>query len=501
MSAPADLAAAIGLPAVRVLDRLPFTAPTAAIPEAPAPPAEGPVDRLPELPALRLLAGGKDSGPGQPAPERPIVLDEGVGEPLTQAAFSDGVVRSACEMIAMHGRHRALRPLGERAATEDRVLTYLDAIAVTGGACVATILAWWEESLEVPDPWKTWTAALALGTLDGADALEALTFGLRRLPPALGDHAAAAAEALAALPRPDLGALSADLRAAPEPLLRSAGVELAARLTLLAPDALSHHFADPSPLVVAAAARAAARLRYDEAEPLLPWIEAAMRRPDARVAWPAARSMMRWGRLDAYEELRAGAPLGKVLGLRAAELLVMAGEPADLTRLEAILARAPTSPAHLSVIARFGHPAAWARLLHHLGDPDLEDAAVLALTTLFGAAVPHDDRADPAAWKSALLATKWDPLLRYRRGEPWRAEIVAAEVASGALPPIEVEARLDELLVRTRAAVALGTTPSPLIAPCSADVSLWAPHLTPALAGLGAAAARAAQGRAPGRWR
>jgi hypothetical protein len=69
--------------------------------------------------------------------------------------------------------------------------------------------------------------------------------------------------------------------------------------------------------------------------------------------------------------------------------------------------------------------------------------------TLFGPLTTPEQLDDAAAWKRAILARGLDTNVRYRRGEPWSPRVVAAEIELGSLSREDVEARFDELQVRT----------------------------------------------------
>jgi hypothetical protein len=172
--------------------------------------------------------------------------------------------------------------------------------------------------------------------------------------------------------------------------------------------------------------------------------------PDVSVAWPATRAVLLSGNTEPYVDVKSGGRLASVLGIAALEVLVCAGAPADIEAFQKIARRFPPSPALLSAAARFGHPGVWAYLLHHLAHAELGDAAARALVTLFGPIVPDAQRADANAWKAAITAQKLESTTRYRRGDPWRAGVVAAECRGGELPRAEIEARLDELAIRRK---------------------------------------------------
>lgn len=416
-----------------------------------------------------------------------IVVDDGVGLPIEVATYYAEITASCADTAALLARERSNLAIGERPAYEARILELSDAAAITGRDCVARNLAWWQETLDSPDPWKSWAGAYFLATLGGADALQAVALGLERLPVDAIDQGILAAEALAVSPHPSIGALARDLALSPHPIARAAGVDLQARLRLLGVEDLQRHLADANVPVLAAACRAVAELDRTEAEPMIPILQRWLYFPHRAVAWPAARALLLFGHREPYSELQGSDRLIRVLGPLAAEIVVMAGDPSDMPRLQAILRRAPAGKATLSALARFGHPAAWAYLLHHLENPDQAEAASAALRTLFGPCVGEDDEESPAAWRAAITAKAIEPGVRYRAGEPWSPRVVAEECASGHLSRYEIEKRVDELAVRAGLRTRV-------------DLRLFCPDYEPSLRQWRAEATKASASHRAGSW-
>ena len=390
------------------------------------------------------------------------------GEPRAPYELYEIVAGEAFNAIASAGRDRLLAPLEDRDDMEQRALRQVDALAAAGGRVVHLILSSWTSALELPGPWCSWAAAFALGSLDGADALLALHEGLLRLPAGAFDHAVAAASALAVAPHPDRTDLGRDLLSSSHPVARAVGVDVLGRAQQLAPDDLRRHLLDASVPVMAAAVRAASRMDLETVRPVLGVLERWLDFPHAEVAWPAARALLRWGLKTPLTQVRNGGHLARTLGIRAAEVLIVAGEPGDQARLAEILRGTPPSRATLDALARFGHPGAWAYLAQKLEDEDLVDDAVDALTTLFGSRVSWAERRSVPAWRSAIATAKLDPATRYRRGRPWSPAVVADECRAPSLSAADVNLRLDELVVRAR----IGQ---------DVDVDAWWPHLSAAL--------------------
>jgi hypothetical protein len=92
--------------------------------------------------------------------------------------------------------------------------------------------------------------------------------------------------------------------------------------------------------------------------------------------------------------------------------------------------------------------------------PELAEEAGRALVTLFGPLSIEKPEDAAATWRAVLEGVKIPAALRLRRGEPWSADAVLAECASGELPRRAIEVRWDELRARRRA-------------PPGVDLSAW----------------------------
>ncbi len=393
--------------------------------------------------------------------DEPVRRNDG-GDPITREAFFAQIVAECLETLAMLGRDRAVAPLEQVATAEARALVRTDAIAASGGRCVGDVVAWWEAAREIPDPWKGWSALFALGTLHGLDAMRACAHVLTTLPDDAPAYRDAAVDALLVVPHGDLSMLVGDLLDSPHATARAAGVELAGVRGLI-DDRLEEFLLDGHPSVAAAAVRAA-RTR-DWPPNLKGWIQRLVSHPSADVAWEACVALATRGSAEPWFEWRRRGRLARVLGCRAAELLVLFGDVADASLLEELLRLHEPTPETLSCIGRFGNVAAFSYLAHHLSDDDLAAHAASALTTLFGECVPRTESADPAAWRAAIARGRFDPTQRYRRGLPWRPSVVAAECTSGALSRTQCLLRLEELAVRTGL-------------PVDGDLRAWFPELT-----------------------
>ncbi|MDC0741630.1 hypothetical protein [Polyangium mundeleinium] len=291
-------------------------------------------------------------------------------------------------------------------------------------------------------------AVFTLACFSGGDALDAMAHGLTALLPTAVDHARAAAEALLVAPHPDRNGVCRTLLVSPHPVVRAVGVLVLGRQDVLGVDEIRGFLLDPNSSVAAAAAEVVDALPAEDAARLVPLLGKCLGHPAPAVVWAAARTMLPAGHQEPYFELRDGGPHAARLQLFGAEIFVLAGDVSDRAALAACLARTPPSAATLSALARFGHAGTWPYLLRQLANEDLADAAEAALATLFGERVAPSLRQDAGAWRKAIEAMRLDSSVRYRGGEPWTAERVAEECASGALDRSEVERRLDELAVR-----------------------------------------------------
>ncbi|MEJ7732192.1 MAG: hypothetical protein WKG00_23675 [Polyangiaceae bacterium] len=270
-------------------------------------------------------------------------------------------------------------------------------------------------------------------------------------------------------------------------MARAVGIEAAWRRAPQDPQELRRALFDPNPAVQGAALRAARRLQPSEASALLPVVRVSLQLPWREVACEAARTLSSWGDASAYHLVTGGARAAEVLGTHAAEVLVDHGEVADLERLQQVLSRFPPSGEHLFLVARFGHPAAWGYLLHHLGNADLADDAAEALATLFGPRVDEDAQTDVGAWRAAIEALAPEPDVRLTRGQPWTPRLLAEELAAGDLTPAHASQLSSELSSRCN-----------LHAPL--DLAAWSAEEAAARASLAASTNQVSARYPAGRW-
>ncbi len=384
--------------------------------------------------------GGDAREQAEASPAVPqVVIDPERAAPVPVHHHYAAVVAGCLERMAMLSRHRDERPWSEHESIEARLLAQARAV-VEARASVADLLTLWDDAED--EPRMTWAVVFALRFLDGDTAVADL---LDRLPSDAIDHARLAADALVAgVPREGV-TLGSELSNTARPLVRAVGLEILSRSGQLGAEEASKALDDGDAEVAASALRALARL----AEPgaAVPQIRAHLTHADPEVVWEAARALTLFGHRDAYAAVCENGPLSKVLGPQALEILALAGEPDDVATLERVVRRVSMSAETLSVVARFGHPVAWPYLVRGLERPELADEAGRALVTLFGP-LSIEEPVDAATWRAMLEGVKIPAALRLRRGEPWSADAVLAECASGELPRREIEVRRDELRAR-----------------------------------------------------
>jgi hypothetical protein len=410
----------------------PGTVPTSP-PPAPAPEGTGPVVGGPSSPSP------EDLGLADPTP-RVIVLEDR-GQPVAIAEGERQLVADCMDALASRSRASGAVPVAELDAHEAIMLRELDAIAVVRDA-PAAVVQWWRANLENPHAARA--SIWALARFDGGGSLELCARGLEALPAGADDHARWAAAALRASGHPELARLVSALHRSHHPAARAVAVEVAAELDGDLDrwrDALS----DPSPLVLAAAARGAEWLGADPIA-LVPPLRALAGSPDRWVAWPAARASCLLGDRDVYARLSVEEGSAALSPQQIVEVFVMCGALGDADALMRHVGRTKPDGALLDALARFGHAGCAPYLLHCLTDEDLSGDADVALRTLFGDVV--DDEATRADWEQAIARVDCDPDARLRRGQTASPRVLVEECRSGHLSPAALGARLDELRAR-----------------------------------------------------
>jgi hypothetical protein len=400
-------------------------------------------------------------------PARGVRLAAGErGEPVSVVEFHARIIEHCGYALSMHARHRATLPLSAVREAESQIRRQRDAVLSLDDESTALIASWWEQSVESADPWKAWAALFLIASPARPSPTNQILHALEQIPDDDEERWAHAAEALALVPIPDRVHLGRDLLASSCAAARAVGLDVLSRLGALSTETLKTLLDASEPAVAAAAARSV--VRAGVAKAVVSELVDCAHFQVAAAAWEAARALTLAGVREPYVEIQRGGPLAAVLGARAVELLVMAGEETDIDTFEVLIAAGPMTPGLLSAVARFGNVTAWSFLAHHLADADLVGPAVSALRTLFGDLVPEAEETSFSAWRRAIGEQDFNPTLRYRAGKPWRPSLVLKECMSGALSRVEVERRVDELAARTGASA-------------SVDLGLWEPDARGAL--------------------
>ncbi|WP_437795203.1 hypothetical protein [Sorangium sp. So ce693] len=391
-------------------------------------------DVAPALPAL----------PRDSAPAPAVRLDAGRVLEVTRAGFYASVVDHCAELVAALARDRVEGRRSWLPETEARMLRQIDAIVAAGPRALIEVAAFWERWMD--DPWKSFAGAISLAAFAGDDALAAIHRAAHLLPQDAEDHAIAVAEALALVERPGLAGLARALAASAHPIARAVGVSLRSMRGELPVEALGAALADEHDAVVRAGIWGCERLPPAQRARFVERLRGLCGGASPDVAWSAARVLVIGGEVELVRDERLSARVG----LRAAELFALAGEPGDWPRLEALLGRHRPTRAALSAVARFGCPASTGWMIQQLDDEALADDAAEALRTLFGPVVEEARELEAGAWREAIAAQRLDPKRRYRGGREFSIAGAVEECASGRLSRLAVEARVDELRARLR---------------------------------------------------
>lgn len=387
-------------------------------------------------------------------------------------AFHDQVIDGAITAIAAAARRRSARPWAERRDHERAIATFLDAIAVVGERSVAGVVRSFRRRLQSRDPYAPHAVAMALGSLDGGDSLQALTECLKRVPVDAWTAVGGAGVGLGLAPHPSKSELVARLAHEPHPVLRAVALEARRVAGEASVEDVAAGLVDAHPLVLRSALRAAATLGAKNASRLVPLVGRHVALPVAELSFLAARTLLSWGITWPVSALRSDDWVVRRLELHhVLELIVLAGDASDLEWLAPRMERTLPTKDHLDALARIGDPRVWGFLVQALADEELADPAASALETLFGFCVDAERRLDPMAWREAVQRLDVPAGTRLRGGAPWSADVVRAEILSGRLAMPAVERRLDEL--RSRFEVFGRVRPDAWSADADAELDLY----------------------------
>ena len=423
-------------------------------------------DDLPELNAERVSEGAGSPG----AAAISVRLREGQGEPVSLATTYGEIAAACLDGIALAACHRMTLRRDAREREEERILAFTDALLVTP-RFMSCLARWWEESADLPDPWKVWAPVFALGCLHGDDIAEGLGHVLRAVPEDEAETAVIAGDALAIAPHPDRLKWAAALAKDPHPCARAAALSARSELGALPVDALLDVLAKSGSrtmrwAAVRAAARAAEDRRLDEM-----LVAEVHRAVDADFLWEVLRALALRGHATGYHAMRHDPALLSRLGGRALSVLAFFGDAADATLARAVVTRCGLTTAVISGLGRYGHPGAAPILLRALGDEDHADDASDALVWIFGMAVDENEVTSPEAWKQWLHTTRFPEDTRLRFGKPYSPACVAEAAGEGARSQADIVWMVDEAHVRCGVRRA-------------ASLSQWSPIADAALAPL-----------------
>lgn len=375
-----------------------------------------------------------------------IELDDELAEPGDEAAAILHVIRGATETIGALAEQRWLKSFRIRGSRERRIRKLGRAIDAAAPHAWTIAFDITKRAREDGDAWALWAACYVLGRSSAPEAIEHLDALVSTLE--THDEIKIAGEALALHSTTVQRALN--WAAGPSVPARALALEVARHVGReeLGPGKLQEALLAGEPLVVAAALRALASSNRALEAQLLELLTHA----DAEVVDLAGRALLRAGNQAPVVALRDRDDLRALLGSRAAEWIVLGGTSSDVELLTDVSRGRPTT-ALVSALGRVGTPLVWSFLSHFVADPFLGDTAQAALTTLFGEIVPLEQRDESNAWRVAVAARRWDPTVRFRRGEPWSVRTVIAECLSEEMSAYEIALRVDELAARLGVAI------------------------------------------------
>ncbi len=431
--------------------------------------APGAVDLWGEPGGVALPRSGADLGA--------VRVREGAAAPVSLAITYGEVAASCLDGIALAGRHRTLLSRTGRIREEERTLAFIDALAVTP-RFPSALFAWWEEAVELVDPWKVWAPALVLACLDGGDVPAALRAILSKLSEDEDEAAVIAGEALALGARADRVEWARSFARDPHPPARAAGLEARSLLgALSAAEVVSVLSTDGARTVRWAAARAAARLPADpQVDELL--LAELHRATDPELAWEVVRALALRGLPAGYFAMKHDPTWAVRLGPHALDVLALFGDVADAALARQVAARCGLTSRVLLGLGRFGHAGAAPLLLRALGDEDAAEDAGAALVWLFGLPMDEDEALSPAAWRAWIATADLDERVRYRFGRPYAPACLAEATRQELRSQADLAWLVDEANVRA------GLAERP-------ELWRWSPladaSLAPSLAALGRA--------------
>jgi HEAT repeat protein len=383
------------------------------------------------------------------------------------------VANDAIEDIATLRHHRipdAGASWRSVARSEERLLSQLDAVLSCGEEVVRRAERS-ARSPEIPDPDRLFAVILILGCWETRDSVAMAVDLLRIATTGTADELSAAVDALCLAPHPGCAEALLALLADSSATVRAAAVRILAYREGLPGDDLLALFRDDDPGVLEQAALAAGDFRDPKVTRAL---EGCLFHPEESVVRAALRSAIRNRSRAGLEAARTYCRDGRAGFADAALFLGLAGASSDVTQIR-------------SCLAMLEPPASGVRGAGFLGDPNLvpdligclerlkddqrrEAAHALERITAAGLQVTeevpvHDPEdlqylegtppmeeqktivQDPVIWRAWWSAnqTRFDPGLRYRRGQRYSPDVLLDELDRGECSPAERGLIHDEL--------------------------------------------------------
>jgi hypothetical protein len=472
---PRPFRVSIGLPVLHAFARRPLVPDVSLDPVVPiaaeaSPPR--PVKRPETIDALEAFAAAARSGELQRELARvdlrapPAGEDEPLPLPyepaIEEAEMLRRLARDCLEDIAAHRDLRkpnAIETWLDQRPFEQRLLDNIDCFAALGAPALPLVSLFFAEA-KAPDPGRAFALALALGSIEGRDTIDAAVATLEHSEP---ETYPGWTEGFWLAPSPAIDGAMADLCTSSRPELVALALDVLFARGAAHDEVISGLLARAEPEIARRVTRAlATALPRRDAMELL---ELRCDTADDHAFFEAIVALLRRGHGGALDRLRAAVDVSSRRSAALA-LLCFVGRPSDGARL---LAAAISEPSATLVrgLGRFGHVDAVEVLIGLLSheDPEIAGAAAESLDLITGAgmretieepweielppeaeemgSLPVPTRkvdklvADPARW-SAWIAEhgeRFERDVKYRGGAPFVPLMIVGELSSKLTPP------------------------------------------------------------------
>ncbi|KYF70856.1 HEAT repeat domain-containing protein [Sorangium cellulosum] len=422
---PRPFRASTGVPQLHAPPRLPLLPDVAVDPAVPILASPTPPRVLPRpvsIAELRTLADAVATGAiaehyVEPEPESAPVLAAADQVPLAYEPAVEEVevlrqlARDCLDDIAIHRALRkpnAIETWLDQEPFEQRLLENLDAFAAIGGPGLPLVSLFHAEA-KAPDPERAFAAALALGSIEGNDTVNAAVMMLKQSPP---EELPGWYEGLWLAPSPAIDAAMADLSTSSRPELVTFALDVLHARGNISDEVVAPLLERSEPEIFRRVVRAlATALPRSVAIDRLERICAAT--DDEDLSLIAIESLLRRGHAPAIQLLRNAldAPASASRAQRAASLLCLVGRASDLDRLLGAANAAPTASLMRS-LGRFGHRDVLGTLVEALAHQDREIVA---------AAAESLERITAAGLRETIE-------------EPWEVELPPGAAEAGGIP-------------------------------------------------------------------